>query len=409
MFDFLARPLSGLLAFFYNIVPNYALGIVLLTIVVMVVLTPFTVKSTRSMLAMQRLQPEIKRLQQQHKNDRQALNEAMMAFYKEHGVNPLGGCLPMLLQMPAFFGLYQAIRGLTRNPPHNLSHSSKLFRALCPGYADHLCQGSKTFVVSIKSFGFDLAKAATDRHGPFSKALPFYTLIALTTATQYYQQRQLSNRNPQAAAANPQMQTMQKIFPLVFLVIYVRIPAAVVMYFLVSNVLRIAQQGAMWRWDPKLVAEVASDVRQVEAKTDAIEARSRAVSNKARAGRKRRVRPDKGEGTVVEGAKAKANGSKPTATPPARPGSGRVGQGRGKAAPGKSAPGKSAPGKSGSGKPVPGKSAPGRSGPGKAGAVNAGPGPGKRSAQGPKSNPAPGTGPLVTRAEPSGFRATRWS
>src|SRR5438874_6297285 len=131
MFKPLASPLSSLMAFFYGLVPNYGISIILLTVVVMLVLTPFTVKSTRSMLAMQRLQPEIKRLQQQHKNDRQALNEAMMAFYKEHNVNPLGGCLPMLLQMPVFFGLYEAIRDLTKNPPQALSKTSSLFKALC--------------------------------------------------------------------------------------------------------------------------------------------------------------------------------------------------------------------------------------------------------------------------------------
>src|SRR6266513_2151113 len=131
MFNALARVFSSGLNFFYGVVPSYGWAIVLLTLAVMLLLTPFTVKSTRSMLAMQRLQPEIKRLQQQHKNDRQALNEAMMAFYKEHNVNPLGGCLPLLLQMPVFFGLYEAIRGLTHNPPKVLSPTSDLFRALC--------------------------------------------------------------------------------------------------------------------------------------------------------------------------------------------------------------------------------------------------------------------------------------
>src|SRR5438552_13930949 len=243
MFEALAKPLSSLLAFFYGLIPNYGVAIVLLTVVVMVVLTPLTVKSTRSMLAMQRLQPEIKRLQQQHKNDRQALNEAMMAFYKEHNVNPLSGCLPMLLQMPVFFGLYEAIRGLTHNPPQNLSHSSDLFRSLCSGFNGSACaEGPKNFVVELKVRGADLARSVGDNHGSFAKALPYYVLIALTTATQYYQQRQISNRNPQAAAANPQMQMMQKFFPIIFLVIYIRIPAAVVLYFLVSNLLRIAQQ-----------------------------------------------------------------------------------------------------------------------------------------------------------------------
>src|SRR3954462_4398391 len=159
MFEFIAKPLASGLNFFYSLVPNYGIAIILLTVVVMLVLTPFTVKSTRSMLAMQRLQPEIKRLQQQHKNDRQALNEAMMAFYKEHNVNPLGGCLPMLLQMPVFFGLYEAIRGLTHNPPKGLSPSSDLFKALCGTYnaTANTCSNAVNGHIPMKSFGMDLA------------------------------------------------------------------------------------------------------------------------------------------------------------------------------------------------------------------------------------------------------------
>src|SRR5438477_12929134 len=123
-----------------------------------------------------------------------------------------------------------------------------------------------------------LAKAATGSHGSYGAALQFWTCIARTTETQYYHQQQLNSRNPQAAAANPQLQMTQKLFPIIFLVIYINIPAAVVLYFLVSNLLRIAQQGAMWRWDPKLVAEVASDKREIENK--AIDAKSKPVPSK---------------------------------------------------------------------------------------------------------------------------------
>jgi YidC/Oxa1 family membrane protein insertase len=294
MFEFIAKPLASALAFFYNLIPNYGVAIILLTVLVMVLLTPFTIKSTRSMLAMQRLQPELKRLQAQHKNDRQALNEAMMAFYKEHNVNPLSGCLPMLLQMPVFFGLYEAIRGLTHNPPQNLSHTSKLFTSLCPDFNGTACaNGAQDFVVQMKVLGIDLAKSVGSDHGSFAKALPYYVLIALTTATQYYQQRQISNRNPQAAQANPQMQMMQKFFPIIFLLIYIKIPAAVVLYFLVSNLLRIAQQGAMWRWDPKLAAEVSAEVREVESKTKVIDARSRQVPKGKGSGQAKGGRDDK--------------------------------------------------------------------------------------------------------------------
>src|SRR5213595_2557503 len=127
MFDLLA----GLLAFFYdNVVHNFAVAITLLTLTVYLVLTPLTWRGTRSMLAMQRLQPEIKKLQAKHKNDRQALNEAMMAFYKEHKVNPLSGCLPQILQFPVLIVMFRVLHGLSSI---KTSGPSKGF----PGYLQH--------------------------------------------------------------------------------------------------------------------------------------------------------------------------------------------------------------------------------------------------------------------------------
>ena len=78
----------------------------------MIVTAPLTVKSTKSMVAMQRVSPEMKKLQQKYKGDRQTLNEEMMKLYKEHGVNPAGGCLPMFAQFPVFIILYGVIQGL---------------------------------------------------------------------------------------------------------------------------------------------------------------------------------------------------------------------------------------------------------------------------------------------------------
>ncbi|MHB1487616.1 MAG: YidC/Oxa1 family membrane protein insertase, partial [Acidimicrobiales bacterium] len=150
--------MAGLLAFFYQVVPNYAVAITLLTLTVMLVLAPLTVKSTRSMLAMQRLQPEMKKLQAKYKGDRQKLNEEMMAFYKEHSISPLGGCLPMLLQLPVFFIMYDVIRGLThivngQPSPRYIGHNTLLYHHLVSG-------GGK-----MQSFGIDLAKSITSVHG----------------------------------------------------------------------------------------------------------------------------------------------------------------------------------------------------------------------------------------------------
>src|SRR5918996_1170289 len=100
---------SGLLAAFYAILPSFGLSIILLTVAVRVVLLPLSIKQTRSMREMQRIQPEMKKLQAKYKGNRQKLNEEMMKLYKEHNVNPFGGCLPLLMQFPVFIALYRVL------------------------------------------------------------------------------------------------------------------------------------------------------------------------------------------------------------------------------------------------------------------------------------------------------------
>lgn len=258
------QALAGLLAFFYELVPSYAGAITLLTFTVFLLLSPLTLKSTRNMLEMQRLQPELKKIQAKHKNDRQKLNEEMMAFYREHKVNPVAGCIPMLLQMPVFIVMYRVIAGLTAKSegipkPKYLSQNTDLYQALVK-------DGGR-----MPSFGIDLAKSANDSHGSFTSALPFFLLVVLVMATQYFQTRQMTNRNPSAAAANPQTQMMTRIMPIFFGFISYSIPAGVNVYFLASALFRIAQQEAMYRWDPHVV-------RHVEASRSAIETKAKDVT-----------------------------------------------------------------------------------------------------------------------------------
>ena len=114
MFDPLFDVVTAVLAWFYSLWPSYGMSIAFLTLTVMVISTPFTLKGIRSMLLMQQYAPQLKKIQNEHRGDRQAMNEATMAFYREHGVNPLGGCLPMLVQAPIFLVLYRVVHGLTR-------------------------------------------------------------------------------------------------------------------------------------------------------------------------------------------------------------------------------------------------------------------------------------------------------
>lgn len=104
------RFLGGVLNGIYEAIPSYGVAIIILTIITRLILFPLGVKQVRSMTAMQKIQPKMKELQKKHKGDRQRLNEEMMKLYREHGVNPLGGCFPLLLQMPVFIALYAVIR-----------------------------------------------------------------------------------------------------------------------------------------------------------------------------------------------------------------------------------------------------------------------------------------------------------
>jgi YidC/Oxa1 family membrane protein insertase len=240
--------IAWLLAFFYGLIPNYIVAIVLLTIVIMGLLTPLTVKSTRSMLAMSKLQPEIKKLQQKYKGpeNRQTLNDEMMKLYREAGVNPVGGCLPMLLQAPFLFILYNVIKGLSytvikhgkivADPRYIPRGSSKMYQNL-------LHNGGQ-----IKAWGMDLSLKPFSPHSSFGVALPFFVFVALAVALQYFQMAQINNRNRKTGQAMPsQQQAMQRVLPVIFAFFYLAIPAAVVIYMIVSTGIRIITQDIMFR------------------------------------------------------------------------------------------------------------------------------------------------------------------
>ena len=129
-------PFAWLIDTFYGWTHNYVFAISLVALAIMILIAPLTMKSTKGMLEMQRLQPEMKKLQQQYKGDRQMLNQEMMKLYSDHKVNPLASCLPLLAQMPVFIIMFQVLTGLTRmgddgtfNPDY-ISKSSDLYLSL---------------------------------------------------------------------------------------------------------------------------------------------------------------------------------------------------------------------------------------------------------------------------------------
>jgi YidC/Oxa1 family membrane protein insertase len=116
MWDAIREFLGAVVSFFYGLIPNLGVAIILLTVAVGLVLFPLTLKQTRSMRAMQLLQPELKRLQKEYAGDKPALQQATLALYKEKGVNPAAGCLPLLLQMPIWFALFQVLQSFSASP-----------------------------------------------------------------------------------------------------------------------------------------------------------------------------------------------------------------------------------------------------------------------------------------------------
>jgi YidC/Oxa1 family membrane protein insertase len=243
VFDPLYNAIGAVLAFFYSLVPNLGVAIILLTFAVMLILYPLTAKQAKSMLAMQRVQPEIKKLQAKYKGDRQKLNEEVMKFYQENKINPLAGCLPLVVQLPIFFTLFRVLRDTYKHIPKTGSFVG-LYHDLCNHALGAHKACTATTLTHLKFIGIDLEKTATDSHGSFLAAVPFFVLVGLVMVTGYLQTKQAQSRTPQT---NKQMGTIMKILPVFFGVISLSFPAGLVLYFFISNVWRVGQQEVIFR------------------------------------------------------------------------------------------------------------------------------------------------------------------
>lgn len=228
--------LGYLLSFFYDFVPNYGLAIIAVTIVTRLVLLPLTIKQTRSMLVMQRLQPEIKKLQAKYKGreERAKLNEEMMALYKEHGANPLGGCLPILLQMPILFALFRVLNDCVEIAGNCIAGTKYLplgrLRAA-------IASGETSFL----GMQLNLTPNQSLKSGVIA-AIPYFLLILFTVLTGLYQQRQMTQMQKGTTPQNAQMQMMGKIFPIMFAFFALNFPAGLSVYWVATNVWTIGQQ-----------------------------------------------------------------------------------------------------------------------------------------------------------------------
>lgn len=224
--------LGGVLNFFYQIIPNLGIAIILLTLAISLVMFPLTLKQTRSMRAMQLIQPEVKRLQKELKGDKEELNKQLMALYSERGVNPAAGCLPMIVQMPIWFALFRVLRNVS-------------------DYIDG--------TVNAQFLGMDLTKAPSQvvpdaiKSGNYLETIPYILLIVLIVVAGFYQQLQTTKTkkddDKQPSQTAQSMQTAMKIMPLFFGFISWTLTAGLGIYFATSNLFRIGQQALIIQMD----------------------------------------------------------------------------------------------------------------------------------------------------------------
>jgi len=284
----LLNGLGWCMAQVYNVIPNYALTIIVVTVVIRLLLLPFGFKQIKSMQHMQALQPKIKELQKKYKNNKQKQQEETMKLYKEAGVNPLGGCLPMLLTLPFLFAMYAVIRPPVLAPNADANGQVVSYTVV----NNHLPTDSTLFYNVVEHQDLEmlsvnlqcaLATAGTvvvekdSRKQPiqdglpildsssqqiasnptskatldcgskkFPDAIPYVVLLLLMLGTAIYQQRQMTKANPPSAQAGPNAAIM-KYMPLLYGVWGFAFPAGLIVYWTTANGIQIGQQTLMLR------------------------------------------------------------------------------------------------------------------------------------------------------------------
>jgi YidC/Oxa1 family membrane protein insertase len=288
VFQTLLNAIGWVLAWIYDLVGNYGLSIIVLTVVIKVVLLPLGVKQIKSMQAMQSIQPKVKELQKKYKGNKAKVQEETMKLYKEAGVNPLGGCLPLLLQFPILIAMYAVIRAPQLQPTdvvdgkptayliHNshLPVDSQLFQnVLLHENLDFLgmnlqCSaaqsGSPADIAAsdrepvlpdtpiLNADGSELPFDATTGSGtiPCGNAttdkIPYFALLVVMIGTTFYQQRQMQKASPPGAASG-QQQAILKFMPLMFGIFGYTFPAGLTLYWTISNAWQIGQQYVLLR------------------------------------------------------------------------------------------------------------------------------------------------------------------
>lgn len=208
----------------YDLTGDFGFAIVLITIIMRVALTPLTLKQTRSMYEMQRIQPKIKELQKKHKDDKEKLQEETLKFYKDNKVNPFGGCLPMIVQMPIFIALFQVLGGTPEKPGKLLAYLTSLPAAQQAA--------AKSFWIILPDIT-EMPKTVY-ASGGVTAALPYLALVVLFGLSVWLPQQLMPGENQQKQIG----------FVMAFMMLYFGwvSPAGVLLYWVTSSLLGLLQQ-----------------------------------------------------------------------------------------------------------------------------------------------------------------------
>jgi YidC/Oxa1 family membrane protein insertase len=215
--EWLGVPILWLMNFFNRYTGNYGLAIIILTVITKILFYPLTLKSMASMKAMQSLQPQINTLRAKYKNDPQRLQRESLELYRKHKVNPMGGCLPMLIQLPIFYALY-----VTLSVSVELQNAALLCFGKAPKWIPGL-GGAEVWICDLAQYD------------------PTYILPLLMGASMFVQQKMTPT------IGDPRQAKIMLMMPIVFTFMFLTLPSGLVLYWLVSNVLQILQQYYMER------------------------------------------------------------------------------------------------------------------------------------------------------------------
>ena len=249
---------------------SWALAIVLLTVCVRLLMYPLFVKQIKTQRAMTALQPKIKELQAKHKGDKETLNVEMMKLYKEHNANPFAGCLPVLLQMPIFISLYQALSQLT---PKELANGSYEY----PEKFD-LTRDTVESFMSAKVFGapigagFKSPATLLEFLGATSTSVKVVAIVLIVAMglTTFFTSKQMMGKNPNADASQAmQQKILLYVMPVLLAVFGFQVAIGVLLYWTTTNVFSMAQQAVVMRHLGPPEATLAAGKAKAAAKKDA--------------------------------------------------------------------------------------------------------------------------------------------